>query len=287
MRTRAVLALTLFLTATSGSAQDYETARQAYINGDYADALAVLEPLARAGDPEARNILADAYDDGNGVTRDHQRALELYRSAAAQGLAKASYNLGVLLAEGRPGIPADIAQAIVHYHEAMAKDYPAAFNNRGILHAKGQGGPVDPAAAVALYQRAHTLGDLNGTDNLADMLRRGDGVAKDEAAALALWRGAAERGHGPAMNNLGAMYANGIVVEQDAIAAQALYLLAAQTGSVQGGMNLSDLYAIKGDDLHALAWCLWAVERGSEAECGAKDDAMWPPARALAARLTP
>jgi hypothetical protein len=243
----------------------FEAARATYLAGQHAAALEILDPMARAGHPGARNILADAYDAGNGVDRDPQRALDLYRAAAAQGLARASYNLGVLLTEGRPGIPADVAQAIVHYEDAMAQDYAAAFNNRGVLYTKGQGGAADPVKAVEMFRRAHELGDLNGTDNLADMLRRGEGVAADVPRALELWRGAAARGHGPSINNLGAMYANGIGVATDTQAAFALYLLAARKGALQAGLNLAaafaDDVAPRHDDLRALAWCLWSQDR--------------------------
>ncbi|WP_226780872.1 tetratricopeptide repeat protein [Oceaniglobus trochenteri] len=270
-----IASLILMLAFAAGAApaqEDYDSGRATYLAGNHAAALAILEPLARSGHAGARNILADAYDEGNGVEKDHQRALELYQAAAAQGFARASYNLGVLLSEGRPGIPADIAQAIVHYEEAMARDYPAAFNNRGVLHAMGQGGPVDPQAAVAMYRRAHELGDLNGTDNLADMLRRGEGIEQDVQAALALWQGGAERGHAPSVLNLGAMYANGIGVAEDPAAAYALYLLAAQGGVLQAGRNLfaihADLESPHHDGETALAWCLWALDRAPEAQQG-------------------
>ena len=57
-------------------------------------------------------FLSDAPDSA-------ERAVSLYKAAAAQGSALAQYNLGVLYEEGR-GVPSDPAQAALWYKRAVA-----------------------------------------------------------------------------------------------------------------------------------------------------------------------
>lgn len=262
---RCALLLALFLSPQGLAAQDLETGRAAYLAGDYRVAVSVLEPLARAGDPSARIILGDAYALGNGVEQDFQRALSLYSSAEQQGMADASYKLATLLAEGRPGIPTDTAQAIVHLEEAVSQDHPAALNARAMMLVQGIGGAQDPQLAVAMLRRAHDLGSVDATANLADMLLRGEGVPRDTAAALVLLRQASARGSGRATEMLGEMYDTGIEVQQDSVAAFALYTLAAQQGDSASGWRLFEILVDPAGPRHdpgrALAWCLWAQSR--------------------------
>ncbi len=54
----------------------------------------------------AQNALGSIYADGLGVTQDYAAAMNWYSKAAAQGLALAQYNLGIMHGRGQ-GVPQD------------------------------------------------------------------------------------------------------------------------------------------------------------------------------------
>lgn len=56
-------------------------------------------------------------------------------------------------------------------------------NARGVMAAQGRGGPADPAAAFALFERSCAIDDARGCSNLAKALAGGHGVAADPVRA--------------------------------------------------------------------------------------------------------
>jgi len=56
--------------------------------------------LAKAGDASAQGNLGFHHATGEGIRRNRQEALRLYRLAAAQGNARAMHNLGVCHRDG-------------------------------------------------------------------------------------------------------------------------------------------------------------------------------------------
>ena len=115
------LALLLFLSISAAHAGPVDDARLAYIRGEHAEAMKVLIPAAEAGDPNAQNILGAAHADGNGVKQDYAKAVEWYAKSAAQGFGKALLNLGLVYAQGRPGIEPDYPKARDLLRKAAAK----------------------------------------------------------------------------------------------------------------------------------------------------------------------
>jgi uncharacterized protein len=70
------------------------------IPGDRAQARAHLEIGARAGNAGAQTMLGVMYHAGTDVPRDDDKAVELYRKAAAQGEPVAMYNLSLCYLDG-------------------------------------------------------------------------------------------------------------------------------------------------------------------------------------------
>jgi hypothetical protein len=93
-----------------GAATPEDEAFEALERGDYATALALLEPLAESGDPYAQNVLGSMYMQGEGVQQDFKTAAFWYSQAADQGHGEAQWNLAGLLYEGL-GVSRDIAKA--------------------------------------------------------------------------------------------------------------------------------------------------------------------------------
>ena len=95
------LLASLFLIITLGTAQGayagpYEDADAAYRRGDYATALSLLRPLAAQGNAKAQYNLGVMYERGQGVPQDYKEAVRLYGLAATQEHESAQYNLGVM-----------------------------------------------------------------------------------------------------------------------------------------------------------------------------------------------
>jgi soluble lytic murein transglycosylase-like protein len=85
--------------------------------GDWFAQLAALEGAAARGEPEALTQLAQKYEHGEGVTKDFQRANQLYCRAAKTGHAEAQFKLGWVYANGR-GVERDDGVAAVLFELA-------------------------------------------------------------------------------------------------------------------------------------------------------------------------
>lgn len=101
------------------------TALDAYEDGDYARARALLMPLAEAGLAAAQIEIGHMYWSGDGVPQDHARAAHWYRLAAEQGHAYAQFSLASLYEQGS-GVTRDLGQALHWYRAAARNGDPAA-----------------------------------------------------------------------------------------------------------------------------------------------------------------
>jgi uncharacterized protein len=134
-----LLALALMGEAMAGPLED---GRSAYVNGDYAEALRLLRPLAEQGDVSAQFQLGAMYTFGEGVPQDTKQAIIWYRKAAEQGNVNAQTKLGLMYAYGI-GTPKDAAQALVWYGKAAEQGNSFAQFNLGVMYEDGAGVPQD------------------------------------------------------------------------------------------------------------------------------------------------
>lgn len=79
----------------------------------------------------------------------------------------------------------------------------------GLLMETGDGVPLDPVGALALYERAAAGGSADGAINLAVALFNGRVVPADPSRAVALFEQAAEGGSAIATYNLGVLAQDG------------------------------------------------------------------------------
>jgi TPR repeat protein len=96
--------------------------------GDFTAALSILGPEVDRGDAHAQFVLGLLYESGIGVVQDSNRAAELYRQSAEQGLPTAANNLGSLYANGE-GVPRDASQAVRWWQIAADKGLSTAQLN--------------------------------------------------------------------------------------------------------------------------------------------------------------
>lgn len=113
----------------------------------------------------------------------------------------------------------------------------------GTLYETGDGVPLDPARAAALYRAAATAGHAGAHINLATMYLDGVGVPRDPAAAVEWLTRAADRGDAFARLSLGTIYEWGEPpVRPDVTLAARRYREAADQGLMPAQFRLARLY---------------------------------------------
>jgi len=142
--------------------------------------LAVTSPTAFAD--KATQIFAegrDAYELG-----EYDKALDLWKRAAALSHAEAEFRLGAMYEEGI-GVDPDLSAALDWYRRAAEHGSQQAQFNLGHMYAKGQGVEKDEARAAHWYERAAERGNAYAQYTLGLLYLHGRGVERDLALAYA------------------------------------------------------------------------------------------------------
>jgi TPR repeat protein len=152
-------------------------------------------------------------------------AFKGYHSAATGGSVRAMVSLATLYRLGQ-GVVADPAEGEKWLGRAAARGDAQAMQTLAI-----QLRPRDPAAALALFQRAAAAGKTESLLPLAEMYEQGQGVAKSPGQALIYYREAANNGDAIAMIRAADMYEKGTGVSKDLALATEWYQKAARLGN--------------------------------------------------------
>lgn len=165
--------------------------------------------------------------------------LEL-RQAAADGDARAQFEIGAIYSEGR-AVPQDYAEAAKWYERAAAQGFVPAQYRVGNLYEAGQGVDKDFEIAKLWYQRGAEAGNRMAMHNLAALYAGGQlGEQQFESAAEWFARAAAQ-GMTDSQFNLGMLYARGLGVEQDFEASYKWFSLAARRGDADAAKARDDI----------------------------------------------
>lgn len=165
--------------------------------------------------------------------------LEL-RQAAADGDARAQFEIGAIYTEGR-AVPQDYAEAAKWYERAAAQGFVPAQYRIGNLYEAGQGVDQDFGVAKLWYQRGAEAGHRMAMHNLAALYAGGQlGEQQFEPAAEWFARAAA-LGMTDSQFNLGMLYARGLGVEQDFEQSYKWFSLAARNGDADAAKARDDI----------------------------------------------
>lgn len=222
-----ILPISSSLVPAEGAALD--PARQALAQKNYAKALTLATPLAKAGDPAANHLIGYLYENGLGVRPDIGAALRYYGDAAIAGDVNAQLALGVLAYEG-DGVYPDYERAVGWFRLAAAQGDPRADVRLGILYAEGVGVKQSSVAAAHHFAKAAAKGDGDGQFLLGLSWLNGDGVPQSYKKAAASFESAAQQGHAEAAYNLGLMFESPVLGAPDEKKAAAFMRAAAQGG---------------------------------------------------------
>jgi len=165
--------------------------------------------------------------------------LEL-RQAAADGDARAQFEIGAIYTEGRV-VPQDNVEAAKWYERSAVQGFVPAQYRIGNLYEAGQGVDKDFEVAKLWYQRGAEAGNRMAMHNLAALYAGGQlGDQQFEAAAEWFARAAA-RGMTDSQFNLGMLYARGLGVEQDFEQSYKWFSLAARNGDADAAKARDDI----------------------------------------------
>ena len=134
----------------SGEAQLLASAERAQARRDYGEAAAILKPLAERGNARAMLRLGDQYLAGQGVEKNDELALRMFRGASDRGDGEAHQRLGDMYTKGR-GVPQNNFQAYAFYVAAAQCGNALAKADAERVGATLQ--PVEIQQALKLSQR--------------------------------------------------------------------------------------------------------------------------------------
>lgn len=152
----ALLALALTGCVVASQITERQGTR-AYLQKDYATALAKYTEAAEAGNAMAQYHLAVMYAEGEGVDKDLERAASLLQQASDQNLDEATLMLGLFHVYG-DGVPADPAKGAALITRAADRGNDVAMYYLGNLYAAGLGVDRDIPQALAWMRKAKRAG---------------------------------------------------------------------------------------------------------------------------------
>ncbi|KKB85056.1 hypothetical protein VW29_07800 [Devosia limi DSM 17137] len=165
--------------------------------------------------------------------------LEL-RQAAANGEARAQFEIAAIYSEGR-AVPQDFAAAATWYERAAAQGFVPAQYRLGNLYEVGSGVDKDIEIAKLWYQRGAEAGNRMAMHNLAALYAGGE-LGEQQFETAAQWfEQAAALGMTDSQFNLGMLYARGLGVKQNLEQSYLWFALAARNGDVDAGKARDDI----------------------------------------------
>ena len=233
-----------------------------YLNDDRpTEAFPWYEKAAGLEDPEAIFALGVLYDNGYGVQKNKEAALEHFKKAARMGHAPAQSRLGKIFDKDE-----DYLSAAKWYDLAAQKYDAEAVEKLGSYYLRGIGGkPEDDDTAFMYLSFAAQLGRTAAMTFMGNYHYD----LKNYASAFDLYRKAAAKEDPEAIYKLGLMYENGLSVSQDHNTAFKCFKVAADRGYADAWVNLGIDYLLArgtGKDLdQARIWISKAAESGNPA----------------------
>lgn len=216
-------------------------------------------------DPEAQFLLGLIHENGNGIPKDREMAIHLYRLAAEQGHPEAQVNLGSLLEEGTPG---QLEEAVYWYTVAAEQNAMVqAQYNLGILYFIGKGVKQNFSQALKLFTQAAQKGDVESTILVGSMHEKGQGILKMPEEAIYWYKKAIQKGSHDAQFKLASLLDRGINQnEKNPVEAFPLFLEIAKKGHPEAqyrvGHMLKEGRGVHKNSRQALIWFHKSAEQG-------------------------
>jgi uncharacterized protein len=227
-----------------------------------------VEPHIKAVD-QAQHELGVKYREGDGVTQDYKKAMQLFRPLAEKGHGDSQFNLGQMYKDGN-GVPQDYEEAIKWYRKAADQGLAEAQYNLGVMYDKGTGVTQDYEVAVKWYRKAAEQGHAWCQCILGFMYKNGKGVIQDYEETEKWLRLAADQGVVEAQFMLGIqMFLRGGLSDMEE--SMNWLQLAAEQGHTEAKKRLltcytkmAGIYIDNGDSKEAAKWFQLSADHGNE-----------------------
>ena len=173
--------------AERGDASAYEALGEIYANGSFGiprDAVRGCDYFEKVGDrrADALHNLATCYYSGDGRRQDYVKARQLYAQAADGGWRMAFCAYGNMLVRSEGG-PENKTEGIRLCRATAILGDPDAQTDYGTYLLTGNGVERDPVAARFMLEQAAAQNQRNAAFLLGQIHTRGDGTPVDHAAA--------------------------------------------------------------------------------------------------------
>lgn len=152
-----------------------------------------LEILVKQGNPQAEYNLGLCYYKGQGVERDYNKAVKLFKKSAQKNNKRAQSWLGWCYYSGK-GIENNINKAIQLWKKASDQGLPQAMFYLGSCYFNGEGVQQDYNKATDLFIKASEKNNTKAMFYLGYCYYKGFGVQKNEEKAIDLMKQAADKG---------------------------------------------------------------------------------------------
>ena len=126
-----------------------------------------VKPADASARALAQYLLASIYEQGRGVEKSHETAIQYLKLAARNGNSGAEFDLAVLYGDGSGGVAKDRAQACQLFSKAADQGHVRAMHNAAYCYQTGTGVGKDLNTAVQYYTRAAEAGSARSQYNLA------------------------------------------------------------------------------------------------------------------------
>jgi TPR repeat protein len=151
--------------------------------------LQVLEELAELGSIASIIHTGFAYQRGNGVSKDLERAEYWYRRATDAGSLEGSFRLG-----GLCRTCGQFDEALAAYSIGASQEFPASLYWMGRMYFNGMGVGPDAEKAIQLWQQASAKGHPYAARNLAFARLNGRYGVGGVFRGVAMWLSAMRKG---------------------------------------------------------------------------------------------
>ena len=170
---------------------------------------------AESGFAEAQKYLAKLFFEGDRTIKSETLSVLFWSEVAKQDVASAIYNLGTCYYNGK-GVTRNPERAFELYKKSADMMFPMAIFEVGNAYEKGFDGVVEPdyKKAIEYYEKGIELGNADCMNNLAMMYMVGKGVRKNRKKAYKLFLEAADLSE-DAKCNLAMCYEKGCGTEED------------------------------------------------------------------------
>lgn len=220
--------------------------------------------------------LSKLYLRGQGVTQDVEKAHQLYKASASQGVPYAAFELGKLYRDGL-GCEQSSEEAERWFQSAYGgfkslkeQSHDDKLQYRlGWMRLHGVGTERDEQEAREWFKRSAKLGNPHAQYQLAKLILVDDSSTTEQIRTAVEWlTRAADAGQDCAQYALGKLYRDGIGVEKDTFRAVVWFVQAAEQNNSYAAYALGKLY-LEGEETRkdmekALRWLRRSAEQGNQ-----------------------